>query len=68
MQESNLIIVTSITQMDTPQAPAISENGVITAGGFGGFQSAAPGSFIEIYGSNLRRRSFERMGDQRFRR
>jgi peptidyl-prolyl cis-trans isomerase A (cyclophilin A) len=53
VQESNLIIVTSITQMDTPQAPAISENGVITAGGFGGFQSAAPGSFIEIYGSNL---------------
>ena len=39
--------------MDTPQAPAISENGVITAGGFGGFRSAAPGSFIEIYGSNL---------------
>ena len=53
VQESNLIIVTSITQMDTPQAPSISENGVITAGGFGGYQSAAPGSFIEIYGSNL---------------
>ena len=53
VQESNLIMVTSITQMDTPQAPAISDNGVITAGGFGGFQSAAPGSFIEIYGSNL---------------
>jgi uncharacterized protein (TIGR03437 family) len=53
VQPENLIVVNSITQMDTPQAPAISENGVITAGGFGGFSSAAPGSFIEIYGSNL---------------
>jgi uncharacterized protein (TIGR03437 family) len=53
VKPENLIVVNSITQMDTPQAPAISENGVITAGGFGGFTSAAPGSFIEIYGSNL---------------
>jgi uncharacterized protein (TIGR03437 family) len=53
VQPENLIVVNSITQMDTPQAPVISDNGVITAGGFGGFSSAAPGSFVEIYGSNL---------------
>jgi uncharacterized protein (TIGR03437 family) len=53
VQPENLIVVNSITQMDTPQAPSISDNGVITAGGFGGFSSAAPASFIEIYGSNL---------------
>ena len=33
--------------------PAISANGVVTASAFGGFSSAAPGSWIEIYGSNL---------------
>jgi uncharacterized protein (TIGR03437 family) len=33
--------------------PAISANGVITASAFGGFSTAAPGSWIEIYGSNL---------------
>ena len=35
----------------TAAPPAIS--GVITASGFGGFTSIAPGAFIEIYGSNL---------------
>ena len=33
--------------------PAISSNGVITASAFGGSSAAAPGSWIEIYGSNL---------------
>jgi uncharacterized protein (TIGR03437 family) len=33
--------------------PAISANGVVTASAFGAFSSAAPGSWIEIYGSNL---------------
>jgi uncharacterized protein (TIGR03437 family) len=28
-------------------------NGVVTAGGFGGFSTIAPGTWIEIYGSNL---------------
>jgi uncharacterized protein (TIGR03437 family) len=36
----------------TPTAPAITA-GVFTASGFGGFTSIAPGSWIEIYGSNL---------------
>jgi uncharacterized protein (TIGR03437 family) len=36
-----------------PPAPAISAGGVVSAGAFGGFTSVAPGSWIEIYGSNL---------------
>ena len=48
--ERNLVIVTSIIVLDQP---AISEGGIVTASNFGGFAAAAPGSFIEIYGSNL---------------
>jgi len=32
---------------------AVAINGVISASGFGGFPSIAPGTFIEIYGANL---------------
>lgn len=49
--ESNLILIRSITVLNN--LPAIASNGVITVGNFGGFAAAAPGSFIEIYGSNL---------------
>lgn len=34
-------------------APAITPNGVVSAGAFGGFTSVAPGSWMEIYGTNL---------------
>jgi uncharacterized protein (TIGR03437 family) len=33
--------------------PSISDGGVVSASGFGEFSSIAPGTFIEIYGSNL---------------
>lgn len=33
--------------------PAITSGGVISASSFGGFSAVAPGSWIEIYGSNL---------------
>jgi uncharacterized protein (TIGR03437 family) len=33
--------------------PSITANGIVTASSFGGFPLAAPGSFIEIYGSDL---------------
>ena len=33
--------------------PSIRSGGVVSASAFGGFASIAPGSFIEIYGSNL---------------
>lgn len=45
-----------VVRMMTPipgGPPTISASGVITASAFGGFPSAAPGSWIEIYGSNL---------------
>jgi uncharacterized protein (TIGR03437 family) len=35
------------------QAPVPAVTGVVSAGQFGGFKSFAPGSWIEIYGSNL---------------
>jgi uncharacterized protein (TIGR03437 family) len=41
----------NVIRLLTVAPPAIL--GVITAGGFGGFKSIAPGTFIEIYGSNL---------------
>jgi uncharacterized protein (TIGR03437 family) len=34
-------------------APAISSGGVVSASNFGAFTSAGPGSWIEIYGTNL---------------
>jgi len=34
-------------------APAIGAGGVVSASAFGAFPSAAPGSWVEIYGSNL---------------
>ena len=33
--------------------PAIKSGGVISASGFGGFSTVAPGTWIEIYGANL---------------
>jgi uncharacterized protein (TIGR03437 family) len=33
--------------------PAVASGGVISAGSFGAFSAVAPGSWIEIYGSNL---------------
>jgi len=33
--------------------PSISSNGVVSATAFGGYTSVAPGSWMEIYGSNL---------------
>ena len=33
--------------------PIIDPGGVVSAGAFGGFSSIAPGSWIEIYGTNL---------------
>jgi uncharacterized protein (TIGR03437 family) len=36
-----------------PPAPAVSAGGIVTASAFGGFTDVSPGSWIEIYGSNL---------------
>ncbi len=53
LQSSNLIVVTSITQIQTAPPPTLSEGGIQTAGAFGGFNIAAPGSYLELFGSNL---------------
>jgi uncharacterized protein (TIGR03437 family) len=47
----------NVIRLMTPAAPAI--GGVITSSGFGGFSSIAPGTFIEIYGSNLAAESLD---------
>lgn len=49
--EQNLVIVKTITVLSG--FPTVAPNGVLTASGFGGFASAAPGSYIEIYGTSL---------------
>jgi len=36
-----------------PQTPVINKEGVVSSSAFGGFRTAARGSWLEIYGSNL---------------
>jgi uncharacterized protein (TIGR03437 family) len=36
-----------------PPAPDVSSGGIVSASAFGGFTDVSPGSWIEIYGSNL---------------
>jgi uncharacterized protein (TIGR03437 family) len=47
----NFVVLNSITVLGP--VPAISENGVISVSNFGALPFAAPGSYIEIYGSNF---------------
>lgn len=51
--QANLVVVQSVAQIATLPIPVIGDGGVVSAGSFGGYTSAAPGSFLEIYGSNL---------------
>jgi len=43
----------NVIRLLTPTAPSVSAGGVVSAGAFGGFSAIAPGSWIEIYGTNL---------------
>jgi uncharacterized protein (TIGR03437 family) len=43
----------TLTPAAAGTAPSISSGGVVSALSYGGFASAAPGSWIEIYGNNL---------------
>lgn len=36
-----------------PQSPSINKDGVVSSTAFGGFRTAARGSWLEVYGSNL---------------
>jgi uncharacterized protein (TIGR03437 family) len=51
----NLVIINAIVQNGgtATATPSIASNGVIMASAFGGYRTAAPGAFLEIYGSNL---------------
>ncbi len=51
--DANVVFVRSITILDDTPLPVISAGGVVSASNFGGFPYAAPGSYIEIYGTNL---------------
>ncbi len=48
--DSNYVQVFSVYVLPPP---AVTPNGVVSASSFGGSTSIAPGSFIEIYGTNL---------------
>jgi uncharacterized protein (TIGR03437 family) len=50
IQPDNLIVLRTVV---TGERPVISDGAIQTAGSFGGYRYAAPGSYIEIYGSNL---------------
>lgn len=43
----------NVIRLLTPNGPSVSAGGVVSAGAFGGFSAIAPGSWIEIYGTNL---------------
>jgi uncharacterized protein (TIGR03437 family) len=47
---SNLILISAIERLPTP---SISANGIATAGSYGAYRTASPGTYIEIYGNNL---------------
>ena len=40
-----------------PTIPSMSDGGVVTSSAFGAFDSAAPGAWLELYGSNLAART-----------
>jgi len=50
---TNVYTLKAATGGGTSNKPAISANGVVSAAAFGGAQAMGPGSWIEIYGSNL---------------
>lgn len=50
IQERHLVIVTSITVLNSP---SIAPNGIATASSFGRYSYGSPGTYIEIYGSNF---------------
>ncbi len=53
-QNNKIKLLTPVASAaSSPAAPVIKNDGVVSASAFGGFRSAAPGSWIEIYGENL---------------
>ena len=52
-QNSAIRLLTPPAPVGTGGVPAIGSGGVVSAAAFGSFTSIAPGSWIEIYGTNL---------------
>jgi uncharacterized protein (TIGR03437 family) len=50
IEERHLVRVLEIVEI---RLPAIASGGIVTASAFGRFSEASPGSYLEIYGSNL---------------
>ena len=51
--QTSFIDLLSIQDLGPAQQPSISAGGIVSASAFGEFASVSPGSWIEIYGSNL---------------
>ena len=51
--DNRVRVITGVAAPLTNQTPAIGAGGVVSASDFGEFTSVSPGSWIEIYGSNL---------------
>jgi uncharacterized protein (TIGR03437 family) len=52
-QNSRIRLLTPVRPAVPPGPPSVSAGGVLTARSYGGEPAAAPGSWIEIYGTNL---------------
>ncbi|MBM3754765.1 MAG: hypothetical protein FJW38_12400 [Acidobacteria bacterium] len=51
--EANVALIRSVAIVELPPPPVISASGIFTASAFGGYNEATPGTYIEIYGTNL---------------
>lgn len=61
---ANYVVVTSVAVLEASSfVPTINEGGAVTVSAFGGFAGAAPGSWLEIYGTNLAEKTREWAGD-----
>ncbi|MBM3764444.1 MAG: hypothetical protein FJW32_03545 [Acidobacteria bacterium] len=51
--ESNFVLIRTITTVELPPPPTVSAAGILTAANFGGYNEGTPGTYLEIYGTNL---------------
>jgi len=53
LSQAELLAIFTAASAGECKAPVVSSSGIVSASAFGEFTSVAPGSWIEIYGSNL---------------
>ncbi len=56
-QNNKIRLLTPTSDSGSGSVPAIKAAGVVSAGDFGAFSTVAPGSWVEIYGTNLASRA-----------